>query len=260
MTDRLRLLTVLLVMVTLPFLHSQDTFLMTQDMHIKITEARTATAPEQWGRYLFLTWQAPLGTARPRMVAAVFRHDPANKRHIFSVNRFGVFYLFYAMPSELAATGQIQYRINVDGVWLTDPNVMETVRDEQNIAFSSLPIPQPRLLAPTRSPNLDSDGNVIFSYRSQPGRSIFFVSNVNNWDPFMHPMQEDPNEPGLYRLKLPLRNYQNRIDTIFYYFQDGVIRVLDPLNPELGEDGNGQQINVFHYNPPAASRFRQRGS
>ncbi len=249
-----------LTLVFQPVLWAQDAFVMTQDMHIKITEARTATAPEQWGRYLFLTWQAPLGTARPRMVAAVFRHDPANKRHIFSVNRFGVFYLFYAMPPELAATGVIQFRINVDGVWLTDPNVSATVRDEQNIAFSSFSIPQPRLLAPTRSPNIDADGNVIFSYRSQPGRSIFFVSNINNWDPFMHPMIEDPDEPGLYRLKIPLRMYQNRIDPIFYYFQDGVIRVLDPLNPELGEDGNGQQINVFHYSPPPLRRFRQRGS
>jgi hypothetical protein len=241
-------------------LGAQEQFLMTQDMHIKISEARTAMAPEQWGKYLFLTWQAPLGSARPRLVAAVFRHDPANKRHIFSVNRFGVFYIFYAMPPELVSTGIIEYRINVDGVWLNDANVSTTTRNEQGVVFSSFQIPQPRLLAPTRSPNLDAEGNVIFNYRSQPGRSIFFVSNINNWDPFMHPMVEDPNEPGLYKLKLPLIAYQNRQRQIFYYFQDGVMRVLDPLNPVIGEDQNGQQINVFDYNPPPPPRFRSRGS
>lgn len=255
-----KLVSLVLWLLVVPATVAQDAFVMTQDMHIKITMARTSSPPEQWGRYLFLTWQAPLGTARPRMVAAVFRHDPANKRYIFSVNRFGVFYLFYEMPPELARAGVIQYRINVDGVWLTDPHVNATVRDEQNIAFSSLTIPQPRLLAPTRSPNLDAEGNVIFSYRSEPGRTVSFVSNVNGWDPFMHPMQEDPEEPGLYRLKLPLRQYENRIGLIFYYFQDGVNRVLDPLNPELGEDQNRQQVNVFRYDPPPARRFRQRGS
>lgn len=229
-------------------------------MHIKINETKAAGPPEQWGRYLFLTWQGPTGSPRPRYVAAAFRHDPATRRQIFSVNRWGVFYLFYELPTQVVQMGSVEYRINVDGVWLTDPHVPDLVYDDQGVAFSVFSIPQPRLVTPTRSPVLDQDGNVVFNYRTQPGRSIFFVSNLNDWDPFMHPMREDPEEPGLYRLRLPLRDYEGKVSIIFYYFMDGVVRVLDPLNPEVGSDENGQQINVFHYDPPPARRFRQRGS
>jgi len=230
-------------------------------MHIKITSTQKAGPPEQWGRYLFLTYQAPLGVLPPRYVAAVFREDSGNRRHIFSVNRDKVYYLFYSLPEKHASPGStVEYRINVDGVWVTDPHIGQNMEDEQGVVFSVFPIPQYQLLAPTRSPVVNADGSVRFSYRSRPGSTVYFVSTLNDWDPFMHRMDEDLNEPGLYQIRFPLQNMRGRIGTVYYYFLEGVEKTLDPLNPEIGMDDNGQQVNVFVYRPAEISGFRRRGN
>jgi len=86
------------------------------------------------------------------------------------------------------------------------------------------------------------DGILEFNYRSRPGEQVSIMGNFNNWDPFMHRMVEDRDEPGLYTLRMPLPE-----GPVYYLFVVGTQTLLDPLNARRAWDRDRQEVSYLQH-------------
>ena len=129
--------------------------------------------------------------------------------------------VFYVHQIPEGAT-KVEYRMIIDGLWVTDPVNPNTHWDSASgLSWSVLSIPQ-REVRP--NPLKGPPGGLSFSFRGPPGETVSVGGTFNGWDPFMYELKEGPS--GNYTLYLPLPpgKYQ------YVFFHRGQ-RYLDPYNP-----------------------------
>ena len=195
------------------------------NLHFAITEMRRAGPPELHGRKVLFSYK-PKNPVR--FVGISLDYENFTKIHSFIRNEFGVYIFTIEFPDN---PKDLAYKFVVDGLWMTDPNNENTIRDENGnilsyFALDDLPV------SPLRSPVLHTNGTVEFNFRYFENRTVYVAGSFNNWDPFMHKLDE--NAPGLYSIRIRLNSRVHH----YYFLADGK-RMPDPLNVERELDKEG---------------------
>jgi len=132
----------------------------------------------------------------------------------------GLLFYVYTIPESF--TGNLEYRLIIDGLWVRDPlNPDYRTDPASGIVRSVVAIPY---IKRADFPNRGPSGTLSFTYYAPPGETVTVAGSFNNWDPFMYELRE--TSPGYYTLSLPLPpgTYQ------YAFFHRGERR-LDPNNP-----------------------------
>jgi hypothetical protein len=142
-----------------------------------------------------------------------------------------LFYIF-TIPEDLR--GNLEYRLVIDGLWVTDPLNPDYRQDPASgITRSVLNIP---VIRRPDSPNRGPEGTLTFTFYAEPGQTVTVAGSFNRWDPFMYELREVSS--GRYTLSLPLPpgTYQ------YAFFYRGE-RQLDPNNPRRVYTREGKAAN-----------------
>lgn len=209
-------------------------------IHSRIINTQHAGKPQIFEDHLFLSYE----TESPvRFVGVAFSHENFSKIHSFIRNVNGIFVFVYPLPD---AVDTVIYRIVVDGLWMADPSNPVIEKDPSGIYLSSVSLPPKevnrwKLVAPV----IHDHSSVDFYYFGTPGQDIYISGTFNNWDPFMHKLEE--LTPGRYSISLKVLP-----GTHFYYFLANGLFLLDPLNPDKGSDSEGFEVSMFEIKAPAS--------
>ncbi len=173
-----------------------------------------------------------------RYVAAAFAHEGFAILHPYERNKQGVFVLAYPVP--LKMSGDLEYRMVVDGVWTLDPaNPARRSNPTLGLDVSVARVPFLSDQHLGVYPILGEDGRTArFLFRGESGESVTVCGDFDNWDPFIHEMTE--TSPGLYRLDLPLAPGRHYYD--FVYRGESL---PDPLNPEKAATRDGKLVSIL---------------
>lgn len=202
-------------------------------LHLELAGMKSAKAPEVLEGSLVLSLSGPY-----RSVAAAFAHEGFATLHPYERNRQGVFVLAYPIP--LKRTEALEYRVVVDGVWTPDPVNPERLDDPATgLEISVARVPYLSDLHLGVYNILDEDGRTAhFLFRGASGESVTVCGDFDNWDPFIHQMEE--TSPGLYRLDLPLPPGRH-----YYAFVYRGEELPDPLNPVKAANKDGKVVSVL---------------
>lgn len=217
------------------------------NLHIELTSLRTGGPPRVVEEKVLFTYKPEgrgiTGPRFTRYVGVAFEHENYSTVHVFARNDHDVFFFLYPIPTD-GSVSTLRYRYVVDGLWLPDPENPNRIQDVAGIAVSYVVIPAPQ---PERGdlPRIDSDGRVLFVYRGTANAVVSIAGSFSNWDPYMHRLSEVA--PGEYRIRLRL---PPSVHT-YYYVVNGR-RVLDPLNPDLAYDNDGNPASRFVVPPSIA--------
>jgi hypothetical protein len=131
----------------------------------------------------------------------------------------GILFHVFIVPETL--TGEIEYRLVMDGLWARDPLNPRFRRGREGIECSIAALPK---IARPDFPNRGPEGTLNFTFYAPGGETVTVAGTFNNWDPFMYELREIG--PGRYTLSLPLPpgTYQ------YAFFYRGE-RLLDLTNP-----------------------------
>ena len=220
---------IFLILLLLPAVFASAEHVTVQ-LHFAITEAVAASPPEVIDDHLVLTYK---GSRHYRFVGAAFKHEDFKIIHPFYVNSNGVYILTY--PLEEGMTN-LDYRLVVDGLWMTDPENAQIMTDTSGITLSSFMIPEKE--SPPESPHNDNR-TITFRYLGGRGQKVYVYGDFNNWDPYMYRMNEEPGT-GTYSCKLRLSPGSYR----YKYIVDGTT-LPDPLNDDRTLDIFGDTASVF---------------
>ena len=203
------------------------------NLHLELAGMKAAKAPEAIEGELVLSSYGPY-----RSVAAAFAHEGFATLHPYERNRQGVFVLAYPIP--LKRSEDLEYRIIVDGVWITDPaNPVKRADPETGLELSVAHVPYLSDLHLGLYRLLDEDGSTArFLFRGASGESVTVCGDFDNWDPFIHEMTE--TSPGLYQLDLHLTPGRH-----FYTFVYRGEALTDPLNPVKASNQDGKVVSVL---------------
>ena len=200
-------------------------------LHLKILGMTESRPPEQYGDTIIFTFK----TSKPADAVWIkFAHEGFTRLHIFTRNDHGVFFLFYPLPQKEKT---LKYRLFVDGLPVGDPKNPRVEKDLLGIEYSILQISRVRE-EPLSNPRILKDNTVIFEIHADPNQHITLAGDFNDWDPFMHVLEESP--AGIYRLSIrvtPGRHY-------YYYYFDGK-KQLDPYNRQYYFSDDGRQVCSF---------------
>ncbi|MDR1930136.1 MAG: glycogen-binding domain-containing protein [Treponema sp.] len=144
----------------------------------------------------------------------------------------GILFHVFTIPEDLS--GELEYRLIIDGLWVQDPlNPLSRRDGASGIARSVVVLP--RIKRPD-SPNRGPVGALTFTFYAESGETVTVAGSFNNWDPFMYELQE--LSPGRYTLSLPLPpgTYQ------YAFFYRGERR-LDMNNPRRVYTREGKAAN-----------------
>ncbi len=203
----------LLVLVAVFPAATQD--LAGTDTFLRVSGINEAGPPQVMDDLVVFTYEQ---REYARYVAVAFAHENYEQKHLFLARRRegqpDLFFLAYQVDPELP---YLEYRLIVDGVWLTDPHAPDVRTDRRGIAVGRVDLPE---IPPYReeSPVIHNDGTVTFrisfdvrisatletvdrrqvsvSHLEEPRISL--VGSFNGWDPFMHPLRPDPTREGFY--------------------------------------------------------------
>jgi len=203
---------------------------VTVRLHFAITEAVEASPPSIIDNHLVLTYK---GARRYRFVGAAFQHEDFKEIHPFYINTNGVYVLTYPVEEGLK---DLDYRLVVDGLWMTDPKNPAKSRGTGGISLSNFTIPEKA--APPESPQM-SNGQASFTYNGIPGQRVYIYGDFNNWDPYMFRMRETGNT-GTYTYTLRAREGKYK----YKFIVDGT-SLPDPLNDSKTIDSFGETASVF---------------
>ena len=200
-------------------------------LHLAITEATGASPPEIIDNHLVLTYK---GSRHYRFVGAAFRHEDFKIIHPFYINTNGVYVLTYPIEKGI---NELEYRLVVDGLWMTDPENRLRVRDSAGISFSRFMVPEK-----TENPESPSvDGlTTTFLYHGIPGQRIFVYGDFNSWDPYLYRMKEIPGSGGYYTASIRVSPGRYK-----YKFIVNGTSLSDPLNDEKTIDMFGETASVL---------------
>ncbi len=203
------------------------------DLHLKVTDIREDGPPEIWREFLILTAKPDQNV---RYVGAAFSSDNFREIKTYRKNSYGVYFLVVPIPD--AKT--VYYRIVVDGVWVTDPENPEKIRDENGLFLSVLNFPvqdRPPLFSPVLEKR-DGLNIVEFHIKARPDQRIYLAGDFNRWDPYMTLLKEE--KPGFYSTKLAMKPGRYA----YYYLIDGEV-VPDPWNFQKGISRSGEEVSIF---------------
>ena len=227
----------------------------TRDIHLyrEIRGLTEAGPPRVIQGHLVFTYRPSERERRSRFTRIVglsFAHENFGRVHPYkrlSLSEFASEDLFYYVMEIPENRDELLYRIVVDGVWTADPENPETRAIGGGLRASHFEIPR-EYRGEMEYPSV-ADGRIRFvldlgngrarflrtlredriAVEEFEGNSVYVAGTFNNWDPFMHPLQPDPTDPGRFvgTIRAP-RGVQ------YYYFVVDGVRVLDPENRELG--------------------------
>lgn len=202
-------------------------------LHLELAGMKAAKAPEVIEGELVLSAYGPY-----RAVAAAFAHEGFATLHPYERNRQGVFVLAYPIP--LKWSKDLEYRIIIDGVWITDPANPATQNDpETGLELSVARVPYLSDLHLGLYRLLAEDGSTVrFLFRGASGESVTVCGDFDNWDPFIHEMSE--TSPGIYQLDLQLAPGRH-----YYTFIYRGEALTDPLNPAKASNQDGKIVSVL---------------
>jgi hypothetical protein len=131
----------------------------------------------------------------------------------------GMLFHVFTIPETLS--GEIEYRLVMDGLWVCDP--LNPRRRSGAAGLDRSVVVLPKITRPdslSRGPL----GTLNFTFYAPGGETVTVAGTFNNWDPFMYELRE--TSPGRYTLSLPLPP-----GTYHYAFFYRGERLLDPSNP-----------------------------
>jgi hypothetical protein len=198
---------------------------------IAVKSLATAQPPHMVNDVLVLSYAS---SPPPRFVGVRFAHENWKILHAYAMNENKVHVLDYVVPEGVR---EIRYRIDVDGLWMTDPAEPNTDTDALGTQFSVYML-EKEPVRPTINPRLQGDGSLTFVFRGAAGRRVSLQGDFNNWDPFMTVLEE--STPGTYSVTLRVP----RGPHWYLFFTDGR-RVIDRFNPETGVDPEGNTVSYF---------------
>jgi hypothetical protein len=198
---------------------------------IAVKSLATAQPPHMVDDVLVLSYAS---SPPPRFVGVRFAHENWKILHAYAMNGNKVYALDYVVPEGVR---EIRYRIEVDGLWMTDPADPNTDTDVLGTQFSVYTLEKDPV-RPTINPRVQDDGSLTFVFRGSAGRRVSLEGDFNNWDPFMTLLEEVT--PGTYSVTLRAP----RGPHWYIFFTDGR-RVLDRFNPETGVDPEGNTVSYF---------------
>lgn len=252
---------VLLLFLIVPLLSADGTIAL----DLRLARLDGPVAPETINGDVLFTYSSE---RRVRHVGIAFGHENFSTVHTFYRWRpFGngaapapgdLFFLAYPAPHDAT---RLEYRLIVDGVWMADPINPLSRRDREGTSISIFDLPErarPRPATPI--PVADRRNVVRFVFepaepglgglRSIYGRELFLpgdrgldvrvAGTFNRWDPFMHPLREDPLYPGRYVAEITLPRGRHN----YYFVVDGR-RLLDPRNPDRRYHRDGYSVSTF---------------
>jgi hypothetical protein len=129
----------------------------------------------------------------------------------------GIQFYVYQFPDNLK---ELEYRLVINGLWITDPSNPQTRRDAvSGLTMSVLTLP----VRPVNYSPVNTPAGLKFSFKGPPGETVTVAGNFNSWDPFMYELKESP--AGIYSIAIPLPPgvYQ------YIFFHRGQ-RYTDPYN------------------------------
>lgn len=204
------------------------------ELHLALAGMKTARAPRVIKDELVLSVSGPY-----RSVAAAFAHEGFSTLHPYERNRQGVFVLAYPVPLKWDK-GKLDYRVVIDGVWTLDPVAPERETDPDTgleVSVASVPFLSDLHLGLYKI--LGEDGRTArFLFRGAAGESVAVCGDFNNWDPFIHAMEE--TSPGMYQLELPLPKGRHYYDFVYRGEE-----LPDPLNPDKAATREGKEVSVL---------------
>jgi 1,4-alpha-glucan branching enzyme len=198
---------------------------------IAVKSLATAQPPHMVNDVLVLSYAS---NPPPRFVGVRFEHESWKTLHPYTMNENRVYALDYVVPEGLR---EIRYRIEVDGLWMTDPANPLTDMDRLGTEFSLYTL-EKEPVRPIVNPRLQRDGAVTFMFHGAPGRRVSLEGDFNNWDPFMTSLEE--SSPGIYGVTLRVPPGPH-----WYVFYSAGRRLLDRFNPKTGIDPDGNTVSYF---------------
>ena len=131
----------------------------------------------------------------------------------------GLQFHVYQIPEEVK---ELEYRLIVSGLWVTDPANPKMRKDPvSGLYWSVLSLP-PRI--PSPDPLRGLPKGLYFSFKGPPGETVTIAGDFNGWDPFMYELNEYPQGVYSINISLPPGKYQ------YVFFHQGQ-RFVDPYNP-----------------------------
>ncbi|SIP86941.1 Glycogen recognition site of AMP-activated protein kinase [Alkalispirochaeta americana] len=239
--------------------------LLSIDSFLRVAGITEAGPPRVLDDFVIFTYEQK---SYARHVAIAFAHENFEQKHTFTArarqDRSDLFYLAYPY-----SRGQetLEYRLIVDGVWITDPHAPGKRTDPRGVTLGLISLPEQPLYR-EESPRFHSDGTVTFRFsfdqrisptlqtvtQRQVSASSFhepritLMGSFSGWDPFRHPLRRDPEDPAFYSVRIPLPPGQH-----YYYFLVDGERVLDPFHRNYARDRQHGTL-VSSVTVPARSR------
>ena len=155
-----------ILLVSIPFFSTAGD--VERDLHIKVMRTLKAGPPEVYNGYAFFTFQIQTPV---RYVGISFLHEQFRRVHLFQRNDKGV--LFFAYPIHEGMT-HLDYRLIVDGLWITDPLNPHTYQDTQGISISRFEFPKEQITVTLKSPFIrEGEQQVVFYLHAETGKDIY---------------------------------------------------------------------------------------
>lgn len=164
--------------------------------------------------------------------------DNWGKNYFFSKSLFDIY--FAIIPYNLDKKN-IEYKLNVDGLWQDDPTNSSWVKNNYGEQISQLILPK-NIKKDLPRPSIESTENkiknVTFYYENDSAQSVSFVCSFDNWSLYSHQMVKSKN--GYWQLTLPFtRGFYS-----YFFFVDGE-KVIDIDNPHQNYDALNGDVSSF---------------
>lgn len=247
--------TLLLIIANLAAQSAEDPELQNIQLYREIRGLTRAEAPQIIQGHLVFTYRPSERERRSRytrMVGIAFAHEQFARVYPFRRLRLTEFpsedLFYYVLPIE-SGRQELVYRLVVDGLWGPDPENPNSRRLSGGITASTVAVPQ-RFQREEQFPVVDGEvvrfaleldeveTPFLLTLREErlptgsfSGRTVYLAGTFNNWDPFMHRLRRDPENPGRFvaSVRVPPGVH-------YYYFIVDGVRILDPENMERGFD------------------------
>lgn len=169
-----------------------------------------------------------------RYIGIAFAHEDFNKIHLFAKQNQGVYYFLYKVTGK---ESYLDYRLVVDGVWLSDDTHSGKVNDFYGHEISRINIDSSQIQEKLGPQSLGG-GRFLFRYKGQEGSRVFLNSDIGSWDPFRYRMNEV--QPGVYEATLRMTQGEH-----YYYFLENGEKLLGNVTWDIRVHPVEGDVNVL---------------
>jgi hypothetical protein len=162
--------------------------------------------------------------------------DPTAKIPPRMLKDSGILFCAYTVPQNARSEKEFEYRLVIDGIWLSDP-LNHRKRYDFNLGAELSVTSAPVMTRDEQGEGRDV-GILTLNYKTESGETVTVAGDLNGWDPFMYQLREI--SPGNYRLQIPLPAGTWR----YVFFHRGQ-RILDPANLDKVYSKGGMVANVI---------------